>query len=136
MNKDSTASAKTVPAISFLHVSLVTVLACAFFGVVAPTPSNSVAVIAGSITLGAVIYVWSAFFVRLFAALWPFPTRQQRVLAATLTLAVMFLILMQSIGELSWRDALAAIPLAIILYAYATYVSRGLSTQGHPGALG
>lgn len=133
MNIDSSTQTKTAPTVSFLHVLLVTAFAAVFFGIVSPAPSNSVAIIAGSITLGLVTYVWVALFIRLFAIFWPFTRRQQRVLDATLTLTVMFLILMQSVGELSWRDAFAAIPLAAILYAYAMYVSREQSAQGRPG---
>jgi len=125
MNKDNNASAKTIPAVSFLQVTLVTLFGCGFFSVTSPTPASSLVVIAGSVMLAAVLYVWLALLVRLFALFLPFPTRQQRILAAALTFIVMFLALMQSIGELSWRDAFVAIPLVIILYAYATYATHG-----------
>lgn len=133
MNKNNATIGKATPAVSSLQVLLVTTFAGIFFGVVSPTPASSLAVIAGSVTLCTVSYVWFALFVRLLAAFWPFPTRQQRVLAVALTLIVMFLILMQSIGELSWRDAFAVIPLVVILYVYATYASREQPAQGHPG---
>lgn len=131
MNKDKTAQTKTTPAVTLLQVSLATLSAGAFFGFVSPTPINSLSVIAGSIMLGIVLYVWFALFVRLIAAFWPFPTRQQRILAAALTLTVIFLIMMQSIGELSWRDAFAAVPLVIILYVYTTYTSHEQSARSH-----
>lgn len=124
MNKNNAPSIKTAPAVSFMQVFFVTAFAGVFFGVVSPAPASSLAVIAGGITLGVLTFVWFALLARLFAAFWPFPMRQQRILAASLTLTMMFLILMQSIGELSWRDAFVAIPLAAILYVYATYVSR------------
>lgn len=130
MNKNNSTLIKAAPAVSFLQVTLVTLFACVFFGIVSPTPASSLAVIAGSITLGAVFYVWFALFVRLAVLFWPFPIRQQRTLAVALTLMVMFLVLMQSIGELSWRDAFAAIPLAIVLYAYITYAAHKQPERG------
>lgn len=119
------------PVATLLWTSLVTVFAGIFFGIVSPAPASSLAVLAGSVTLGALCYAWLAWFIRLGAMFWPFPTRQQRVLAAVLTLATMYLILMQSIGELSWRDAVAVIPLAAILYAYTTYTARGQAARSH-----
>jgi len=130
MNKNSNIPPKAAPAVSYLQVTLVTLFACGFFGIVSPAPASSLAVIAGSITLGVILYVWSALFVRLFALFWSFPTRQQRILAATLTLITMFLVLMQSIGELSWRDAFVVIPLVVILYGYIMYVARRQPEQG------
>lgn len=133
MNKNKAPSTRTAPAVSFMQVLFVTAFAGVFFGVVSPAPASSLAVIAGGITLGGLTFVWFALLVRLFAAFWPFPARQQRVLAASLTLTMMFLILMQSIGELSWRDAFVAIPLVAILYVYATYVSREQPAQDRLG---
>lgn len=133
MNKDTNAPAKTNPAVSILQVALITTFAGGFFGLTSPVPVSSVAVIAGSVTLGGVFYVWFALFVRLFAMFWPFSVRQQRILAMVLAATVMFLILMQSIGDLSWRDAFAVIPLVAILYVYTIYASRERPASTRPG---
>lgn len=130
MNRDNTAPTKVSPAASLLHVALVTLFACGFFSIVSPTPANSLAVIGGSAMLAAVLYVWFALLARLLALFFTFPTRQQRILAATLTFVMMFLALMQSIGELSWRDAFVVILLVILLDAYATYAARDHVSRG------
>jgi hypothetical protein len=124
MNQASSATTKATPAISIPQLLLVTLLAATFFGIVSPTSSNSLIIIVGSVTLGAALYVWFALFVRLFAMFWPFPNRQQRILAFILAVTAIFLVLMQSIGELSLRDAFAIVPLVVLLYAYISYASR------------
>jgi uncharacterized membrane protein len=62
--------------------------------------------------------------VRLLAVFWAFPIHQQRLLAGVLTVTTMFIVLLQSIGEMSWRDVLVVIPLVIIFYIYAAYASQ------------
>jgi len=74
--------------------------------------------------LAACFYAWLAFIIRLIALFWPFSIRSQRHLAGALTLLATFMILMQSIGELSWRDVLAIVPLVAILYVYVGYFAR------------
>jgi uncharacterized protein YacL len=51
-------------------------------------------------------------------------TSAQKQLALSLTISVMFLLLMQSIGQLSIRDILAMIPLAVLSYFYLGYTFK------------
>lgn len=120
---DKASSTKPMAVISLKYVALVTILAIGFFVIVDPSAGSSWIIMLGSVVLTILIYVWLALGIRVIAVFWPFSMRLQRGLAISSTLVVMFMILMQSIGELSWRDALAIVPLVALLYIYIAYMS-------------
>ena len=117
-------SSNTSHIISVPAVVVVTLIAFMFFSVVTPNPANSAVIVTGVIILATILYVWFAFFIRIAAIFWPLSIMWQRNLSIAVMMGAMLLILMQSIGELSWRDVLVVILLDVILYAYIGYMSR------------
>lgn len=96
-----------------------------FFNFVNPAKSSSFLIIAGCILLFGTLYLLNRLMVRLLAFFLELSERTQRRLALCVTVLICFLLLMQSIGQLDMRDALAAIPLAFAFYMYMSYTSRG-----------
>ena len=95
-----------------------------FFGLVDPTNSNSFMIIVGCFLTAMTIYVMILGLTRLLAVFLTMSYRTQRRFSIFATLILVFLILMQSIGQLSLRDVLAIVPLMVVLYIYLTYTSR------------
>jgi hypothetical protein len=94
-----------------------------FFSAVNPATSSSFVVVAGCVLLGATLYVFFRGLAKSLSLMVVLsPTAQNRIalLAAGLLL---FMLLMQSIGQLSIRDAIAALALAAVLYFYFSYLS-------------
>jgi len=123
------AASNSTHIISVPIVAGVSLFGLIFFSMVNPASTNSTIVIAGAVVLSACVYVWSALIIRMMTISWPFSIRSQRSLAGALTLVSIFIVLMQSIGELSWRDVFAAVPLLVILYVYVGYFVRLRNTD-------
>jgi len=95
-----------------------------FFSLVNPANSSSFMIIIGILLTALTIYVAIFGLTKLLAVFFTVSRRTQRRFAIFSTLVLMFLLLMQSIGQLSLRDILAIVPLMIVLYIYLTYTSR------------
>ena len=95
-----------------------------FFSLINPANSSSFMIILGCILTALSIYMIIFGLTRLLAIFITVSRRTQRRFAIFITLVLMFLLLMQSIGQLSLRDILAIVPLMVVLYIYLTYTSR------------
>lgn len=95
-----------------------------FFSLINPLNSNSFMIIIGCLLTALTIYVVLRALTRLLAVFITMSQRTQRRFAIFTTLLLMFLLLMQSIGQLSLRDIIAIVPLMVVLYIYLTYTSR------------
>ena len=95
-----------------------------FFSLIDPANSTSFMIILGSLLTALTIYFILLALTRLLAVFFIMSKRTQRRFAIFITLILMFLLLMQSIGQLSLRDILAIVPLMVILYIYLTYISK------------
>jgi hypothetical protein len=114
------------PVVSFRLVAAISVIDGVFFGLSNPgSNASGVLIIAGIALLAVGIFAWSGLLIRLAALFWPFGLRAQRRLVIFATAISLALILMQSIGQLSWRDVLTFLPLALALYIYIAYLSAG-----------
>ncbi len=111
-------------------VVIATFLDVLFFSFVDPSSGNSLLIILGGGFMALGVYVWSALIVRVVSLYWPLTLNTQRSLAILGSALVVFLILLQSIGQLSWRDILAALPFAIILYIYMSFRVNGHQQAG------
>ena len=94
-----------------------------FFCLASPRTGNAFVIILGCILLSLTIYTAALLVARVLERRGLVTTRTAHRLALLLASFVVFLILLQSIGQLSARDVLAAIPLALVLYLYITYTS-------------
>ena len=110
------------PAIKFVIPLLVADIV--FFSLVNPLSSNSFMIIIGCLLTALTIYIVLRALTRLLGVFISMSQPTQRRFAIFMTLLLMFLLLMQSIGQLSIRDILAIVPLMIVLYIYLTYTSR------------
>jgi hypothetical protein len=102
---------------------LLLVLDLLFFALVNPASSNSLIVILGCLLLGLTLYTIFRALGRILTALVAVSDLTQRRLSIFAAALLMFLLLMQSIGQLSRRDILAALLLAAALYLYVSYIS-------------
>lgn len=94
-----------------------------FFCGANPTNSSSLTVIIGCVLLAATAYSLLLRLARVLTAFVPMAERSQRRLTLFVTLLLMFLVLMQSIGQLSVRDVFIVVPLLALCYAYMSYIS-------------
>ena len=101
-----------------------------FFSLVNPTQGSSAVVVAGSILIALAIYICMLLFVKSMTVLTPISLKSQKHLALAATSFIVFLLLMQSIGQLSFRDALAVLALIAISYLYISYPSRTRKNSG------
>ena len=92
-----------------------------FFGFVNPVSGHSYVAIVGSLLLAISIYIMLRLIVMLFSVFFPISQRSQNRLGVFLSLVAVFLLLMQSVGQLSARDVLAVVPLMLISYLYIGY---------------
>ena len=91
-----------------------------FFGGFNPNDSSFLVII-GCALLALTIYLLVAGLTNFFALGLPLQGATKQRLKIFLTLLIVFFILMQSIGQLSLRDALAVLPLAVVAYLYVSY---------------
>ncbi|SRR5258708_35636840 len=103
-----------------------------FFGFASPVGATSLIVIVGCALLALNTYFASHTLVRLVAKIIDSSRQTQKRTALLITITVMFLVLMQSIGQLSPRDVWAAALLAALLCAYIAYQSKHKSESQQP----
>ena len=128
----TTTTSKDFQLITFKRTIILSVIVCLFFSLVAPSAGNSLVIVVGMVMLAIGVYVWCAVVVRLIALLLTprFTPRSQKAGAICVSACVVFLIILQSIGQLSWRDALATSLLTLILYLYTSYRASQRSGSG------
>ncbi len=110
---------RTVGLIALLLISDIS-----YFSLVNPGNSNSFVVIVGCILIALSIYILVLALTKLFAVFFLISHSSQRRLTIFLTILLVFLLLMQSIGQLSLRDVLTIVPLMVVLYLYLTYITK------------
>lgn len=111
--------------VSLRVVAAVSAVDGLYFSLTNPSSANSLLIIVGVGLLAVTAYVWFALAVRVGAYFWPASLRTQRRQALFLAGVSVLLVLMQSIGQLDWRDVLAIVPLAAAFYIYLSYRSAG-----------
>ncbi len=105
-------------------VTLLIVINLLFFGFVSPSSASSFVIVIGCSLLAVDVYAFWKIAYRSLTVFTNTTNDQQKKIALFLTIATMFLVLMQSIGQLSARDVWAIVPLAVLLYAYIAYPAR------------
>lgn len=96
-----------------------------FFSLVNPSHGSSLLVIVGCLLLIITIYLGLRLILDLLGVV-VVPMRQpvkQRI-AGIITFLVSFILIMQSIGQLSMHDVLAVVPLVIVVYFYLSYTTK------------
>jgi hypothetical protein len=96
----------------------------AVFGGTNPSSAPSIVLFIGFLLLSASFYVLLLGVLRLVAWYGVSPGKQHRRLIRLLAGVFSALVALQSIGELSPRDVLVALPLALIAYIYVSYGRR------------
>jgi hypothetical protein len=105
------------------------VLDTLFFSLVNPTKTYAVVIIVGFLLLTITIYVLIDFILAVSERIIPFSAHAKRRMALALTLVLSLLLALQSIGQLTTKDVLAIVPLAIVLSVYFSYVLKKSSKQ-------
>ena len=100
-----------------------------FFGALNPNSSSSFIIITGCIVLAASLYVLSSAAISLLASVGIVRRASAKRLSVSLALFLAFIVLMQSIGQLSLRDVFALVPFACVLYFYSAYISTRVKDQ-------
>ncbi len=92
-----------------------------FFGLTNPARVASFVLIFGFLLLAITLYyIWKGLFA--IASWYGLPIRRHNKRLAQLVAGITIgLLALQSIGELSTRDVLVVLPLAIVLYIYTSY---------------
>lgn len=94
-----------------------------FFTLTNPTEVASVVLIAGIILLVATFFMGLSLFLELLSSTATGSPRQHKTVIWVATVLVAFVVAMQSIGQLSTRDLLAVIPLAVLFVLYTSYLT-------------
>lgn len=110
--------------ISLVGVDLV------FFSIFSPSSNNSLVILVACVLLGLSVYVASLLFIRLATIFVAMADSTQWRLALSISLVLLFLALMQSIGQLGAKDLLAVLPFSVILYLYLGRLSRSKVDSG------
>jgi Ca2+/Na+ antiporter len=105
------------------------ILDAGFFSLVDPRNSSSFMIIIGCILIGLTLYLVLRALTRLAGVFFTISDHTQRRFVIFITILLMFMLLMQSIGQLSLKDILAIVPLMIVLYLYLTYTSKTKARQ-------
>ena len=113
--------------LTYKYLAIVTLAASVFFSVVNPSKASTLMIFVGSVLLALLLYVWAAFLIGLVALFRTSPPISRRLLAVLISASCIFLLLLQSIGELSWRDTFVIVLLAFGIYVYLTYLARSRS---------
>lgn len=92
-----------------------------FFGSTNPLHGQVWVIMAGCILVVATIV---SLYRLLFLQLMPSAAKTRRVLVVMCSVVSLYLLFMQSIGQLNVRDAVALIPLVVLLYFYLTYSGK------------
>jgi hypothetical protein len=123
------ASFNPLASAKFRIIVLLMMLDILFFGLVNPTTSNSYVVILGCILIILSTYALVLIVTRLVAIFIPVSVATQKRFTLFVSLLLVFILLMQSIGQLSTRDLIAILPLLAVLYIYLTYVAKDKPQQ-------
>ncbi len=100
-----------------------------FFGLINPNVGNSLIIILGCVFAAATVYCLCLIMASVLGMLAGTSLTAQRRIAIFLATVAIFLLLMQSIGQLSIRDIIAIVPLAALLYLYSTYAMSRKKTR-------
>jgi len=98
-----------------------------FFSLVNPTASSSFVLIAGSLLIGLTLYLVFRLLTQALAPLIGLSLAAQKRLSIFAAAFLMFLMLMQSVGQLSRRDVIAGVILLALFYLYSSYISKAQS---------
>lgn len=101
-----------------------------YFSFFNPLTGNSFIIIGGCLLVGLSVYGLWLTCAQVLVAWSILPVRHQRTFSVTASLLCLFLLLLQSIGQLSLRDLLASLPLAFILYMYIVRAGQAPSLPG------
>ena len=101
-----------------------------YFGVSNPEGASPLVIIVGGVLVLVTVYVLASVAVAAVSVFMPLKRTTQKRLVWLSSLILAFLILMQSIGQLGWRDVLAALPFFLVAYLYITYNSVNSEGQG------
>jgi hypothetical protein len=109
------------------HLKIVTAFLIAdiiFFCIFNPQNSSSFVTIVGCVLVSITIYIVTRMLLMVLGKATHITKAAQEHLSLSISLALTFLLLMQSIGQLGVRDLLAVIPLAIVVYFYLSYAAK------------
>lgn len=95
-----------------------------FFSFVNPANAYAIIIIIGFLLLIVTIYSIVDFLLALGERIIPFSLNTKKRIAVAVTLVSGLLIAMQSIGQLTYKDILAVIPLVLVLSFYFSYMLR------------
>lgn len=95
-----------------------------FFSFINPIKAYAFVIIVGFALLVLTIYVLIDFLLLLGERIIPLSMRTKRRIALAMTMVIGLLIAMQSIGQLTYKDILAVIPLVIVMSFYFSYLQR------------
>lgn len=104
---------------AFAGVFLVDVV---YFSFIPPSPSRSIVLLGGYILLAATFFTGLELVLRTLRTVFDRPSVHLHRLAIAGTLVGVILVALQSIGQLSLRDVLVALGLAVVGYLYSVYV--------------
>jgi len=105
-------------------LAIVAVADVSFFSVIDPRKENVFILVVACVLVGVSVYAACRVVVWLLAKAFAISSAAQKRVAISVTVAVTFLVLMQSIGQLGPRDILAVVPLALVAYFYMAYASK------------
>jgi hypothetical protein len=92
-----------------------------FFGYLNPNKVNSLFLIVGFVLVGLTIYLFMQLVLIFFKNL-GFKIKNRRKAAIFIAVLLSLLLSLQSIGQLTLRDVLIIIPIAVLLYIYTAYI--------------
>ncbi len=95
-----------------------------YFSSVDPAAANSFMIMIGCVLVIVSVYLLWFMFGGFLDAWTVLPSKHRRKFVLAGTLLTVFMLLMQSIGQLSARDIAAAVPLTLILYLYFVHLSQ------------
>lgn len=111
------------PGRTMRRMALIVGVDCLFFSLVSPSTANSSAIIIGSFLLGVSLYAIFSLVVEALGLLLSVSIVARRRLALCAAVLMTFILLLQSIGQLSWHDMFALIPFSILTYLYLGYIT-------------
>jgi hypothetical protein len=111
------------------YILIVMVADFAFFCFTNPASVPSFVLIIGFLLFIVTLYILIRFLLRGVCTYLPSLRRTRARLAVFVTGIIGVLLALQSIGQLSTRDAIVIVPIAIVLYVYFTYARSKMRPQ-------
>ena len=105
----------------FWQAIFILILDGLFFGLTDPNKINSIFLIVGFVLFAVSLYVLTQIILDFMIKL-GFKMKNRRKIAVFIAVLACLLLALQSIGQLTDRDVLIIVPLAALLYIYATYI--------------